>query len=136
MKTPTLLQSMLAGATTVVMAASAGAGTPTLDGVIGGGEYAHSVVVDKTPDLGGVYDPGSSGSFAGGPVHYHDNRILYWDFDAAFVYFTAAPAVPTGSSCAGSSFSLHLLALTGNPNELTGCEQCTGMFDKGNPGLA
>ena len=30
----------------------------TVDGTINGGEYAHSVVVDKTPDLGGVYDPG------------------------------------------------------------------------------
>lgn len=48
----------------------------TVDGVIGAGEYTNFVVVDKTPDLGGVYDPGTSGSFAGGPVNGHDDWTL------------------------------------------------------------
>ena len=95
---------------------------PVLDGVIGGGEYANSVVVDRTPDLGGVYDPGTSGSFAGGPVNCHDDWTLYWDFDASFLYFAADPKPGTPSSCADSIMGTHLLPLTGNPNgALTGC---------------
>ncbi len=57
-------RSMLIGAVTALGIAAFGAQTaqavsPVVDGTIGTGEYAHSVVVDKTPDLGGVYDEGT-----------------------------------------------------------------------------
>ena len=98
-----------------------------VDGVIGGGEYANSVLVDRTPDLGGVYDPGTSGSFAGGSVNCHDDWKLFWDFDATNIYIAADP-LGAGSSCADDVISAHLLAITGDPNVGTATEDCTGTF--------
>ncbi|MEO2168337.1 MAG: thrombospondin type 3 repeat-containing protein [bacterium] len=110
----------------VITAASAHA-TPVMDGNVGVGEYAHSRFVGASSDLGGAYDPGTSGSFAGGAVNCHDDWSLYWDYDATYFYLAAEPKAGTGSSCSDDSLGFQFVAGTGDPNvALTGCEQCTG----------
>jgi len=99
----------------------------TVDGTIGGAEYANSVVVDRTPDLGGVYDPGTSGSFAGGPINTHDDWKLFWDFDATNIYFAADP-LGAGSNSGEAEIGVHFLPTLGDPNTLVGQTDCTGTF--------
>ena len=108
----------------------ASAGTPTLDGAIGVAEYANSVLVDRTPDLGGVYDPGTSGSFAGGQISgQHSDWILYWDFDATNIYFAADPLGSTAAGATGATeIGVHFLPTTGDPNTGVGTTDCTGTF--------
>ncbi len=107
----------------------------TVDGTIGGAEYANSVLVDKSALLGGVYNPGTletgppnNPPFAGGPVNCHDDWTLYWDSDGTNIYIAAEPKVGTPSSCADSSISAKLLPLTGDPNTGVGVTACTGTF--------
>ncbi len=101
-----------------------------VDGAIGPVEYANSVLVDRTPDvipLGGVYDPGTSGSFTGGPVNGHDDWTLYWDFDETNIYIAADP-LGAGSSVADAEIGVHFLPALGNPNTGVGFTDCTGTF--------
>ena len=99
--------------------------SPVVDGVINGGEYANTVLVDGTPDLGGVYASNGT-SFAGGPINCHDNWQLYWDVDATNIYFAADP-LGASSNCADAEISVHLLAIEGDPNN-PAVELCTGNF--------
>ena len=101
----------------------------TVDGTIGAGvtEYANSVPVEKSSDLGGFYDPGTSGSFAGGPVNGHDDWTLYWDFDETNIYIAADP-LGAGSSVADAEIGVHFLPALGNPNTGVGFTDCTGTF--------
>ena len=101
----------------------------TVDGVIVAGEYANFVVVDKTPDLGGVYAPGTSGSFAGGPTGFgHGDWTLYWDSDGTNIYFAAESIPPASlpSHPGESSFGIHLLQILGDPNLGIIFTDCTG----------
>ena len=108
--------------------ASVSSAAPVVDGVINVGEYAQSVVVDSTPDLGGVYDAGSSGSFAGGTVNCHGDWALYWDWDATNLYLAADP-MGAPSNCADTVFGALFNPTLGDPNDSpTGCEACTGTF--------
>jgi cysteine-rich repeat protein len=107
---------------------SVSSATPIVDGTINIGEYTQSVVVDSTPDLGGVYDPGTSGSFAGGTVNCHGDWTLHWDWDATNLYLAADP-MGAPSSCADTVFGVMFNPSLGDPNDApTGCEACTGTF--------
>ena len=101
----------------------------TVDGVIVAGEYANFVVVDKTPDLGGVYAPGTSGSFAGGPTGFgHGDWTLYWDSSPTDLFFAAESIPPASlpSHPGESSFGIHLLQILGDPNLGIIFTDCTG----------
>jgi len=88
----------------------------TLDGAIGGVEYANSILVDKSALVGGFYDPGFvTPLFGGGPVNCHDDWRLFWDSDATRIYFAADP-LGAGSSCADAEIGVILLPVTGDPN--------------------
>jgi hypothetical protein len=107
----------------------------TVDGTIGGAEYANSALVENTPDLGGIYDSGPNLiSFAGGQIAgQHSDWILYWDFDATNIYFAADPLGSTASGATGQTeIGVFLLAVTGDPNieEPLGFpnDDCTGTF--------
>jgi len=102
----------------------ASAGMPVVDGMIGANEYSNSALVSSTPDLGGVYDPGTSGSFSGGAVNCHSDWMLHWDFDATNIYFAADP-LGAVSNCADTVISAHLLPTQGDPNVSA---DCTGTF--------
>ena len=110
-------------------AQSAQAASPIVDGTIGASEYAHSVVVDRTDDLGGVYDQGSTGTFMGGFINCHDDWELFWDFDATHIYLGADP-LGAGSNCADTSMSMQFIAIEGDPNVAT--VDCTGTFFSNN----
>lgn len=123
MKNRSILSALLALAIASTLAGTAWA-QPTVDGTINSGEYANQQAVMNTPDLGGVYDPGTTGSFAGGSTNCHDDWTLYWDFDATHIYF-AADGLGAGSSCADQAISVHLFA---GPDPVGSPAACTGGF--------
>lgn len=103
-----------------------------VDGTIGVAEYANSVLVEKSSDLGGFYDlgvgpPPGGISFAGGAVNCHNDWRLFWDFDATNIYIAADP-LGASSSCADAGISAHLLAILGDPNISALPTDCTGTF--------
>lgn len=104
----------------------------SVDGTIGANEYANFVLVEKSSDLGGVYDPGTSGPFFGGQIPgQHSDWILYWDFDATNIYFAADPLGSTAAGATGATeIGVILLPVTGDPNigEPLGfpVDDCTG----------
>jgi len=107
----------------------------TVDGIIGVAEYANSALVEKTPDLGGIYDSGPNLiSFAGGQIAgQHSDWELFWDFDATKIYFAADPMGSTAAGATGQTeIGVFLLAVTGDPNieEPLGFpnDDCTGTF--------
>ncbi len=108
----------------------------TVDGTIGAGvsEYANFVLVEKSSDIGGFYDPGTTGPFFGGQIPgQHSDWRLHWDFDATNIYFAADPLGSTAAGAtAATEIGVHLLAVTGDPNieEPLGfpVDDCTGTF--------